>query len=75
MTGKHKQGTKLLPLQRASCLTCYPLLSHLIFFNSCDHVVHGTGAGGIASKIDVIPWHAAKGHELGDGLFVEGKGG
>ena len=30
--------------------------------------------GVVASEVDVIPWHAKKGHELGDGVFVEGKG-
>ena len=75
MTSKHKQCVKFLPLEHMSCLTRYPLLPYLIFFNFCDDIIDSGGAGGVASKIDVIPLHAAKRHELEDALFVEGKGG
>ena len=46
-----------------------------MFLTFCDNFIDRAGAGGVASLMDVIPWHIAQGHELGDGLFLEGKGG
>jgi len=66
-------NTPTTPLRILPYLIPPPISPHI--FNFCDLVVQGTGAGGVASKIDIIPWHDAKGHELGDSLFVEGKGG
>jgi hypothetical protein len=65
--------TPFTPVHDLPFLIPPPILSHIL--NFCDHIVHSTGASEVALKADVIPWHAAKRHELGYDLYVEGKGG
>ena len=74
MTNQHKQQIKFFPFKRATSLTRDTLLSDLEFFYLCNYIVDGGGACRVSSKMDVIPLHGAKRHEMGDRLLLEGKG-
>ena len=71
MTGKNKQQVKLLPLQWTTSCTCDTLSSDLVFFYLCYDIVDSTGAGRVAPLVDVVPLHAAKRHEVGDGFLLK----
>ena len=71
MSDKNKQQVKLLPLQWAMCCTCDALLSDLVFFCLSYDGIDSTGTGSIAPLVDVIPLHAAKRHEVGDGFLLK----
>lgn len=75
MMGKKQRRIKFLQPQCTSCLTQNFLLTHLIFFYPCKDIAACTGVGRVAASVNVIPCHAAKGHELYDGLILEFEGG
>ncbi len=49
-------------------------MSDLEFCYLCNYIIDGSRACGVSSKMDIIPLHGAKRHEMGDSLFMEGKG-
>ena len=74
MTNHHKQQIKFFSFKRVTSLTGNTILSDLEFFYVCNYIVDGSRACGVSSKMDVTPLHGAKRHEMGDDLFMEGKG-